>query len=49
VAIYDERVVGADADLYHLLSTIKEQGFSPGQALVEYVTSKDEILILLYL
>jgi hypothetical protein len=49
VAIYDERVVGADADLHHLLTTIKEKGISPGQALVEYITSKDELLILLHL
>jgi hypothetical protein len=49
VAIYNERVVGADVDLPHLLTTIKENGISPGQALVEYVTSKDEILILLQL
>jgi hypothetical protein len=49
VAIYDERVVGAAADLYHLLATIKAKSISPSQALVEYVTAKDEILILLYL
>ncbi len=46
VAIFNEQVVGADPDVDRLLATLDEHGIPKEKALVEYVTAKDEILIL---
>lgn len=46
VAIFNEQVVGAATDLDQLLGEIKGKGVPIGRSLVEYVTTKAEILIL---
>jgi hypothetical protein len=46
VAIYNERVVGADPDFDRLLQTLEEREVPAGEAFVEWVTEKDDILIL---
>jgi uncharacterized protein DUF5678 len=46
VAVFNQELVGADADFERLLSTIEQQGVPPGQALVRFVTTRNDILIL---
>ncbi len=46
VAIFNERVVGASTGLDELLAKVKRKGIPVGRCLVEYVTAKEELLIL---
>jgi hypothetical protein len=46
VAIYNQEVVGAARDLRRLLTQIVKKGVPRGRAFVEYVTDKEELLIL---
>lgn len=46
VAIFNQRVVGADPDARKLFNDLKGRGIPLGQTLTEYVTSKDELWIL---
>ncbi len=46
VSIFDEQVVAASADLEEVLAQKRAKGVPPGKGLVEYVTAKDEVLIL---
>ncbi len=47
VAIYEQRVVGTGPDFEELLGELKSKGFSVGQVLVEYLTLREDLLILL--
>ena len=46
VAIFNQQVVGASPDFDQLLDDIEGKGVRVGQVLVEYLTRKDELLIL---
>ncbi len=46
VAIFNERVVGADPDARKLFNDVKGLGIPLGSTLVKYLTRKDEIWIL---
>jgi hypothetical protein len=46
VAIYRNQVVGSAEELPELLSRLDEQGIPRGRSFIEYVSSKDDILIL---
>lgn len=46
VAIFNEQVVGASPDFYALLDGLQAKGVPVGQALVEFVTREDVLLIL---
>ena len=47
VAIFDEHVVGADPDVDRLLAAVRERGIPTESALIERVSAKDDVLILL--
>lgn len=46
VAIFKEQVVGAAPEFDQLLDRLQGRGIPVGQALVEHLTRKDELLIL---
>lgn len=46
VAIFNQQVVGAAPEYEQLLDHLQARGVPVGQALVEHLTSKDELLIL---
>jgi len=46
IAIYRNEVVGSAKELPELLSRLDEQGIPRGRAFIEYVSSRDDILIL---
>lgn len=46
VAIHQERVVGAAPGLDNLLTALQERGIPIGEALVEFVTHSEELLIV---
>jgi hypothetical protein len=46
VAIYDQQVVGVAKDLKRLVARLQRKGIPPGRAFVEYVTAKEDLLIL---
>jgi len=46
VAVFDQRVVGASADFDQLLTNLKRQGVPIGRAYIEFLTRRDDILIL---
>ncbi len=46
VAIFNQRVVGANSDARQLLADLHARGIPIEKALVEHVTEKDELLIL---
>lgn len=46
VAIYDQRVVGASRDLKRLIRQLERKGIPPAQTYREYLTEKEELLIL---
>ena len=46
VAIYDQQVVGVAKDLKRLVARLQRAGIPTGRAFVEYVTAKEDLLIL---
>ena len=46
VAIYNQKVVGAETDVPQLLADLKQRGVPTERILVRHVTRKDEMLIL---
>ena len=46
VAIYDEQLVGAAKVLNRLIAQLQKKGVPRGRAFVEYVTEKEDLLIL---
>ena len=46
VAIYEEEVVGAAADLRDLLLSMNERGIPRGRGLVEYLAREPRLLVL---
>jgi hypothetical protein len=46
VAIYDEQVVAAAPELAPLLKMLERQGIPRGRTFVEYLTAKDDLLIV---
>ncbi len=46
IAIYHGEVVGAAPQLDDLLTAIMERGIPAGQALVEFVTDREDVLIV---
>ncbi len=47
IAIYDRKVVGTSPDLTQLLDQIQSAGISPGVTLTEYLSTQEEVLILI--
>ena len=46
VAIYNEQFVGTAKDLNRLITQLQKKGIPQGRAFVEYVTEKEDLLIL---
>lgn len=46
IAVFNEQVVGADADFDQLLDSLDERGIPSENTLIEYATAKDEVFIL---
>jgi hypothetical protein len=46
IAVYDQRVVGVARDPEALIRQLERQGIPPGQAFRQYLTERDELLIL---
>jgi len=46
VGIYHHRVVGVNKDLNTLIGDLAKHGISPGKAVVEYLSTKETIMIL---
>lgn len=46
VAVYHQQVVGAAADPKRLIKQLERKGIPPGQVFREYVTEKEDLLIL---
>ena len=46
VAVYNQDVVGAAKDIKRLVRQLERKGIRPGRAYTEYLTEKDELLIL---
>ena len=46
VAIYEQRVVGTAKNLKRLVAQLQRKGIPQGRAFVEYVTAKEDLLIL---
>jgi hypothetical protein len=46
VAIYHQQVVGAAEDPQRLIEQLERKGIPPGQVFREYVTDKEDLLIL---
>jgi hypothetical protein len=46
VAIYQQQVVGSAKQLPQLLAKLERKGIPKGSAFVDYVTAKDDLLIL---
>jgi hypothetical protein len=46
IAVYDQQVVGAARDLKRLVKQLEGKGIRPGRTYTEYLTEKDEVLIL---
>ena len=46
VAIYDGKVAGAGHDVDNLLEDLHSRGIPVGHAVIEYLTRKEDILIL---
>ncbi len=46
VAIFDEQVVGTAKTLNRLIARLQKKGVPRGRAFVEYVTGKEDLLIL---
>lgn len=46
VAIYNQQVVGAAKDLKRLVAQLQREGIPQGRAFVEFVTAKEDLLIL---
>jgi len=47
IAIYDQKVVGISSGLNDLLDQIERAGISPGLAFTEYLSTQEEVLILI--
>ncbi|MBI2323141.1 MAG: hypothetical protein HYU88_13860 [Chloroflexi bacterium] len=47
VAIFDEQVVGVAPEFDHLLDSLQARGVPVGQVLIEHLTRKEGLLILL--
>lgn len=46
IAIFNEQVVGADADYDRVLDQVEERHIPVGRVFIERLTEKDELLIL---
>lgn len=46
IAIYHQQVVGAANDLRRLIRQLERKGIPPGEVFEEFLTNKDELLIL---
>lgn len=46
VAVYNQAVVGAAKDIKRLVRQLERKGIQPGRSYREYLTEKDELLIL---
>lgn len=46
IAIYHEQVVGAAKDPRRLIRQLERKGIPPGEVFEEFLTNKDELLIL---
>ncbi len=46
VAVYNEHVVGAAKDLKKLIKHLERKGITPGHVYREYLTDKEDLLIL---
>jgi hypothetical protein len=47
VAVYNQEVVGTAKDIKRLVKQLERKGIQPGRTYREYVTDKEELLILL--
>jgi hypothetical protein len=46
VAVYNRQFVGAAKDIKRLITQLERKGIPPAQVYVEYLTEKEELLIL---
>jgi hypothetical protein len=46
VAVYDQQIVGAATDMKRLVNELERKGIRPGRTYTEYLTDKDELLVL---
>lgn len=46
IAVYNQKVVGTAEDLKDLIEQLKEKGIAPATVYREYLTDRDELLIL---
>ena len=47
VAVYNQEVVGSAKDIKRLVRQLERKGIQPGRTYREYLTEKEELLILL--